>query len=58
MIPRVEYEFAQFRKDAQRYRADVLVVMLGSNQYYVKYPQYRFRPLTPLSRSVIIIHGF
>ena len=31
MIPEREYEFLQFRRDAERYNADALIVMLGTN---------------------------
>ena len=31
MIPEREYEFLQFRRDAERYDADALIVMLGTN---------------------------
>jgi len=31
MIPEREYEFLQFRRDAERYSADALIVMLGTN---------------------------
>ncbi len=31
MIPGREYEFTQFRRDAERYGADALIVMLGAN---------------------------
>ena len=31
MIPAREYELRQFRKDAERYGADALIVMLGTN---------------------------
>lgn len=31
MIPVREYELRQFRKDAERYGADALIVMLGTN---------------------------
>ena len=31
MIPEWEHEFLQFRRDAERYNADVLIVMLGTN---------------------------
>ena len=31
MIPEREREFLQFRRDAERYNADVLIVMLGTN---------------------------
>ena len=31
MIPGREYEFARFRRDAERYGADALIVMLGAN---------------------------
>ena len=31
MIPVREYEFLQFRGDAERYNADALIVMLGTN---------------------------
>ena len=31
MIPAREHEFLQFRRDAGRYRADALIVMLGTN---------------------------
>ena len=31
MIPGREYELRQFRKDAERYDADALIVMLGTN---------------------------
>ena len=31
MIPEREYEILQFRRDAERYNADVLIVMLGTN---------------------------
>ena len=31
MIPEREHEFLQFRRDAERYNADALIVMLGTN---------------------------
>jgi len=31
MIPEREHEFLQFRRDAERYSADALIVMLGTN---------------------------
>ena len=31
MIPEREHEFLRFRRDAERYNADVLIVMLGTN---------------------------
>ena len=31
MIPERDYEFLQFRRDAERYNADALIVMLGTN---------------------------
>ena len=31
MIPEREYEFLQFHRDAERYNADALIVMLGTN---------------------------
>ena len=31
MIPEREYEILQFRRDAERYNADALIVMLGTN---------------------------
>ena len=31
MIPEREYEFSQFQWDAERYNADALIVMLGTN---------------------------
>ena len=31
MIPEREYEILQFRRDAERYSADALIVMLGTN---------------------------
>ena len=31
MIPKREYEFLQFRRDAGQYNADALIVMLGTN---------------------------
>ena len=31
MIPVREYEFSQFQRDAERYNADALIVMLGTN---------------------------
>ena len=31
MIPEREHEFLRFRRDAERYNADALIVMLGTN---------------------------